>query len=728
MILACSLSTAASLAAGQAVAVVEIQVSSDGTGMPLAGAQVVAISGAGGSEVMSSTDERGIARLRGLTPGEYDVRISAVGFRATATTLTVRNGHALSLDVPLTPAPIALEGITAEGVPSSLEELPGAIVLTPGAEGAEARTLSDVLERAPGVQVVRQGGPGSASSVRIRGSSSDQVLVLVDGVRLNSALSGETDLSQIDLAGVKRIVVLTGSAAARFGGGALAGAILVETDASFANRFRRPTLSLQSFSGSFGERSIGVRLTSPLGRQWAAHSSASWTQADGDFSYAVPAVRGGGEAARINAAVEQGGFRAAIDRTGDRDRATLRIHANRSRRGSPGTTVQPSSTGRQEQTRVGLSLGWERDRGPWGINAQADLDWNEGSFRDPTPPFGTPYDESTDVTQVGLTSEGWLVQGEWTIRGGATATQRSVTASSLAPGSRTRFPEGGVWTQISSTKQVGHYNISTIASLRADAHALVRGIATSPGLSVVVVRGSTEFEFSARNAFSPPSLHDLFFQEGVLVEANPNLEPERVRGELTASLRKRVRFGNGVRAEIGASGYLADIDGMILWFPDHRFVWSPNNYDVRRRGVDGRLSLETSDRGTYLRSNLAWNKVTYSGPVLTGPLTYRPEFAATVEGGATIASLTLSGTLRYLGKRRSTAGSDLNLLDPYSVLDLGVSHPISWNRFQGQIEAIVRNALNTHASFLVDYPIPSRGWGVRFTLQRQPTLQPLEKN
>ncbi len=88
-------------------------------------------------------------------------------------------------------------------------------------------TVEDVLDHTVGVSVRRFGGLGTHSTATIRGSRAEQVLVLLDGVRLNSAARGEVDLSTIPLRSVEHIDVLRGAGSARYGTDAIGGVISI---------------------------------------------------------------------------------------------------------------------------------------------------------------------------------------------------------------------------------------------------------------------------------------------------------------------------------------------------------------------------------------------------------------------------------------------------------------------------------------------------------------------
>ncbi len=88
-------------------------------------------------------------------------------------------------------------------------------------------TLTDALSAVPGVRVSQSGGPGGNASVFVRGTNSNAVLVLRDGMPLNDAsdASGAFNFGVDTLADVERIEVIRGPMAALYGSGAIGGVI-----------------------------------------------------------------------------------------------------------------------------------------------------------------------------------------------------------------------------------------------------------------------------------------------------------------------------------------------------------------------------------------------------------------------------------------------------------------------------------------------------------------------
>lgn len=73
-----------------------------------------------------------------------------------------------------------------------------------------AGSIVDLLQRQRGIEIARNGGAGTASSVYIRGANSNQNIVLVDGVRIGSSTTGAANWSAIPLTAIDHIEIVYG--------------------------------------------------------------------------------------------------------------------------------------------------------------------------------------------------------------------------------------------------------------------------------------------------------------------------------------------------------------------------------------------------------------------------------------------------------------------------------------------------------------------------------------
>ncbi|MDD2926199.1 TonB-dependent receptor [Rhodoferax sp.] len=130
-------------------------------------------------------------------------------------------------------------------------------VLDTLAQGA----LRDVLALQPGVQFVSNGGYRSSTSVFLRGATSSQAIVLIDGIRVGSATSGAAAFENMPLERIERIEILRGAASALYGPDAVGGVIQIFT--------REPSDGLQLAAnagvGSDGQRQAGASIRGRAG-------------------------------------------------------------------------------------------------------------------------------------------------------------------------------------------------------------------------------------------------------------------------------------------------------------------------------------------------------------------------------------------------------------------------------------------------------------------------------
>jgi vitamin B12 transporter len=93
----------------------------------------------------------------------------------------------------------------------------------------QATSLQDLLQGSPGVSIGNSGGEGKQTSLFLRGSNSNHVLVLVDGIKIGSATTGATALEQIPVELIERIEIVRGPRSSLYGSEAIGGVIQIFT-------------------------------------------------------------------------------------------------------------------------------------------------------------------------------------------------------------------------------------------------------------------------------------------------------------------------------------------------------------------------------------------------------------------------------------------------------------------------------------------------------------------
>ncbi|PAS96704.1 MAG: TonB-dependent receptor [Candidatus Dactylopiibacterium carminicum] len=177
-------------------------------------------------------------------------------------------------------SPVVVTGTRTE---KALEDSPirTEVVTREEIRRTNARTLRDALENVPGLQLREIHGK-SGYEVSLQGLTSDQVLVLIDGMPVAASTGSTVDVSQYLLGEVERIEVVKGASSAQYGSSAMGGVINIIT------RRVQPGVS--------GEAVVDA---GTYGRQNASGSSSDAGSAHGQFR-----IEGGNEQLRARLAVD----------------------------------------------------------------------------------------------------------------------------------------------------------------------------------------------------------------------------------------------------------------------------------------------------------------------------------------------------------------------------------------------------------------------------------------
>jgi vitamin B12 transporter len=136
---------------------------------------------------------------------------------------------------------------------------------------SQAPTLVDLLQGEAGFEFGRNGGPGTTTSIFLRGQASINLVIMIDGVRSPVDQIGSLQILDVPLAQIERIEVLRGNASALYGDAAVGGVISITTRGG------------KGKPAAYGALSLGSRNTSEL--------SAGYGGTTGEYSFNINAGR-----------------------------------------------------------------------------------------------------------------------------------------------------------------------------------------------------------------------------------------------------------------------------------------------------------------------------------------------------------------------------------------------------------------------------------------------------
>ncbi len=146
-------------------------------------------------------------------------------------------------------------------------------------ERLQVQSVPEILKLATGVDLSESGGAGKNASVFIRGTSSGQVLVLIDGVRIGSATLGTSPFSSLPIDQIERIEIVRGSQSSLYGSDAIGGVIQIFTRKGSQKEDAKPTISISAGGGSYDTAKVGGNISGKYKQAWYSFGGSHETTA-----------------------------------------------------------------------------------------------------------------------------------------------------------------------------------------------------------------------------------------------------------------------------------------------------------------------------------------------------------------------------------------------------------------------------------------------------------------
>jgi outer membrane cobalamin receptor len=127
----------------------------------------------------------------------------------------------------------------------------------------------------------KENGLGMTSSPSFRGTTSQQTVVVWNGININSQLLGQTDFNTISTRGFNSIDVKAGGGSVVYGSGAIGGTIHLNNDLKFTDTFKN---DLQVYFGDFNTLSLIYGITAAT-KKWSFDASFARNNSDNDFKF-----------------------------------------------------------------------------------------------------------------------------------------------------------------------------------------------------------------------------------------------------------------------------------------------------------------------------------------------------------------------------------------------------------------------------------------------------------
>jgi vitamin B12 transporter len=566
--------------------------------------------------------------------------------------------------------------VTALRVPRLKSSIPWdtTIITREDIKASTAVKLGDIIRTVPGVSVKTNGGLSSQISARLRGSNSQQVLVLLNGNRINSPSLGTFDLGDILLTDVERIEIVKAPLSSLYGADAVGGVINIIT----RQATEKPEITLSAGYGAYATRNLSIAGSGPNYFFSAAAIDSEGFRPNSDY-----------KASDFNLRLMNGYFEAGVKKY-DADK------------GSPGSLDFLTPQARQSDKNLFYDLVYKADKvGLKATLSQATLDQK--------------YENSTFA----------ILSTHKTI---STNLDIQESIGNYIAGLEIRNDNS------QSTNSGNHDLTNKAVYLQAELGPMVIGaredITSSYGNHfnprigfVFNLKRDTILKTSWGSSFKAPTIDDLYWARltepgwpsGVVTtEGNPNLRPETSQS-FDITLEKQLSRKSSVRL----SYYMSRIKDMIRWTNTSTSTidsyWTPTNIsDADIQGVEFEYEKGIAK---YLKTFMNYSYQLAKDAGSENFLDYAPQNQlSTGLRYQNPDKFDSNITVKYVGERYTNL-SNSSKLPSYMVVDLSLSRDFGGWTVKGDVENLFNGSYAESYGFSDVYPMPGRRYNVGVSIK-----------
>jgi len=643
------------------------------------------------------------------------------------------------------PVHAGTEHVKVEGEGAVAGEAPTTFVtvIHPDDFAGQVASLADLLARTAGVSVHSFGGLRSFATVSIRGSTAEQVVVMVDGIPLNSPMGGAVNLADIPLAGVDSIEIHRGFAPASVGASSIGGVVNIKT----RTPGEEPALSGSLARGSYATSEATFIADLPGDRsRWSLSGEGFATE--GDFEYldnngthltneddAYTLRRN--NAGWISSLRARGEMPLGTGRT-----VTVSGEWTGRRRGVPGLDAYQSEHASFDMQRALLRAGvaWkELASRRLDVDLSADSEYTSQTFEDlptsTTTAVPAPQDSTTRVSSTGARAR-LLFKPSAAHRVSFLVEPRTASATSFDRLSVAAAPiharRDSVSIVVEDEMHAAAGRLLVAPSARLDLFSTssrggAPGAVTEPAADPSAVSGRLGAAWVLTPHWSlrgnigkfhrTPSLLELYGNEGS-VAGNPGLLAEEGVNADAGVTFSRPAWGPLRGVEIELSAFRTDADNLIQFVPIPSFRVKAGNVGASRvTGVEAAVSLALGER-VMASANYTRQKPVFLGDTYQrgGDLPGRPRQELSTSESLRAGRVLLTHRFTYVGENEmgSLGAASGNLPSsrvPLTRLPARYLHDAVADLSlpgRAHLSLEVLNLFDLHVVDVARYPLPGR--------------------
>lgn len=562
-------------------------------------------------------------------------------------------------------------------------------------------TTAELVASVMGVKLSKLGNDSQPSFISIRGSSPEQVLVLLNGKRLNSSQGGGVDLLAIPTDSIKKIEVTRGGGSAIYGGSAFGGVVNIITD-----DMNEPGTTIKYGYSSGDTNKLALSYTDTFNDKLQLSTNISGLYSLGNFTYEGRY----GDEERLNSDIKSvsGSFKLNWLLQDNLD-IFLTGYIHGSEKGVPGLVEFPTENARMSDLWINSNLGLDYNE---KLHFDLFFQKKDREYTNPDNTSGSTKDKHEYYNYSSLFSylfnydtEQILLESKIELSGN----YETLKSSAYQIDGNVDRLNGSVY----MSPDFLYKRVLLNPSIRID---LDKSWGILPSWNIGVSYSFDEdnrykIKGNAGNAYRLPSFDDMFWPESSFAVGNPDLSHERayiydlgLQLQLTDYLKFETTF------------FLHNVEDLIQWNPGPGGKWTPKNMGkAEMKGIEVETSymLETPPLKGYFEGRLNYSYL--SALNKTDGILYDKELInRSMHKGNFILiyyhedGIIISVDCSYTGDKYITS-ANTKIFPGYFLMDINSTIPIGESIF---LSGYIKNILNQTYQDYRGFPIPGISFGI----------------
>lgn len=576
-------------------------------------------------------------------------------------------------------------------------------------------SIADLLSNQSTIHVKTYGN-GNIATTSMRGGNSNHTALIWNGLNIQNAMLGQTDLSILPTLFFNNVSLEYGGGSSMWGSGAIGGSIHLQNKTTFNQGFKT---KLQMSIGSFNTKKIATSTLLSY-KRIVSNTKIYYNSSENNYHYKDTIDKENPNKQVTHADyITKGLMQEFSLLIKESQTLNVRVWYNNTFRNLPSFNTNVNKKNQQDDN-LKINADWNYTKGH--LNSTIRI----GYFNDKlnyTDSSANNLISNSTIKTIIAESNNIVNYKNHKINYGVNFTNYNAILFSKENNKDTLYNYKlsklalFVAYKVSLFKSKLNYNLSLRKEFNSQTYIPFTG---NTGIHHQLTK-LIATKLNANKSFRQPTLNDLYWNPG----GNPNLKPEdsyEIDGGIEFKYKKK-----NINVLIEASYFNRHVTNWIIWLPSGNQYWSPNNIaQVYSRGAETKTELSYSKKDLMIKLTLNTSYVLSTNQKATSEndnslgrqLIFTPRYNGQGTFAMNYKNINILFNNNYTGYR-FTSTDNTSWLNPYYIANFKCSYTYSFSNINMELFGNINNLFNKNYVVIANNPMPMRNYEIGLVMNYQ---------